>query len=356
LDGEIVKIGHAAPLTGPIAHLGKDNENGARLAIEEINKSGLVINGKKVQLVLSTADDKEDPITAVQVAQKLVNDGVIGVVGHLNSGTSIPASKVYSDAGITQISPSATDPEYTRQGYKTTFRLTGGDDLQAPALAKYAFSTLHNKTVFIIEDGTQYGVSTAQEFEKSAKRLGMTVLGNRRVSNRSTEFGTLLLDIRKLNPDLIMFGGMDSVAGPLAKQAKEISISAKIIGPDGICTENISVLAGSAAENIICSESGTPLSKMAHGREFQKRYKERFNTDVQIYSPFTYDAVYVLVDSMKRANSTSTKDILASMRNSNINGLTGPISFDLHGNLRKSTISIYNYPNGQKTPTGLISM
>src|SRR6201985_3011577 len=173
---QVVKIGHVAPLTGGIAHLGKDNENGARLAVEEINAKGLTVNGQKVTLQLDAQDDAADPRQATQVAQKLVDDKVVGVVGHLNSGTSIPASKIYSDAGIVQISPSATNPTYTQQGFKTTYRVVATDAQQGPALANYAAKTLKVKSVAIVDDATAYGEGLANEFEKTAKALGLTVV------------------------------------------------------------------------------------------------------------------------------------------------------------------------------------
>src|SRR3984885_9031304 len=172
-DG-VVKIGHVAPLTGGIAHLGKDNENGARLAVEEINAKGLTIGGQKITLQLDPQDDAGDPRTATQVAQKLVDDKVVGVVGHLNSGTSIPASRIYKDAGIVEISQAATNPAYTQQGFKTTYRVVATDAQQGPALAQYSASTLHAKTVAVVDDSTAYGHGLADEFEKSAKTLGLT--------------------------------------------------------------------------------------------------------------------------------------------------------------------------------------
>ena len=303
-DAVEVKIGHVAPLTGPIAHLGKDNENGARLALEEINKAGLTIDGKKVVLILVPEDDAEDPKTATQVAQKLVDAKVAGVVGHLNSGTSIPASKIYSDAGITQISPSSTNPDYTNQGFKTTYRLVATDAQQGPALADYVSKNLKAKTVAIIDDSTQYGKGLADEFEKTIKAAGVKVVTREASNNKTTDFKAILTKVKGTKPDVIMYGGMDATGGPLTKQAAELGIKAKVVGGDGMCTEKLAELAGDAVVNVVCSEAGMALSKMAQGADFQKRYKERFNSDVQIYAPFTYDAVYVLVDSMKRANST----------------------------------------------------
>ncbi|QWE12170.1 branched-chain amino acid ABC transporter substrate-binding protein [Polynucleobacter sp. AP-Titi-500A-B4] len=355
-DGIEVKIGHVAPLTGPIAHLGKDNENGARLALEEINKAGLTIDGKKVVLTLVPEDDAEDPKTATQVAQKLVDAKVVGVVGHLNSGTSIPASKIYSDAGITQISPSATNPDYTKQGFKTTYRLVATDAQQGPALADYVVKTLKAKTVAIIDDSTQYGKGLADEFEKTVKAAGLKVVTREASNNKATDFKAILTKIKGSKPDVIMYGGMDATGGPLTKQAAELGIKAKIIGGDGMCTEKLAELAGDAVVNVTCSEAGKALSKMAQGADFQKRYKERFNSDVQIYAPFTYDAVYVLVDAMKRANSTDPAKILVVMPDTKMNGLVGNIAFDNKGDMKEGVITLYDFKDKKKTVLDVINM
>ena len=356
VDGVEVKIGHVAPLTGPIAHLGKDNENGARLAIEEINKSGLTIDGKKVVLTLVPEDDAEDPKTATQVAQKLVDAKVVGVVGHLNSGTSIPASKIYSDAGITQVSPSATNPDFTNQGFKTTYRLVATDAQQGPALANYVVNTLKAKTVAIIDDSTQYGKGLADEFEKTIKAAGVKVVTREASNNKATDFKAILTKVKGKKPDVIMYGGMDATGGPLTKQAAELGIKAKVVGGDGMCTEKLAELAGEAVINVTCSEAGMALSKMAQGADFQKRYKERFNSEVQIYAPFTYDAVYVIVDSMKRANSADPAKILAVMPDTKMNGLVGNIAFDNKGDMKEGVITLYDFKDKKKTVLDVIKM
>ena len=355
-EGIEVKIGHVAPLTGSIAHLGKDNENGARLAVEEINKSGLVVDGKKVVLVLVPEDDAEDPKTATQVAQKLVDAKVVGVVGHLNSGTSIPASKIYSDAGITQISPSATNPDFTKQGFKTTYRLVATDAQQGPALANYVSKTLQAKTVVIIDDSTQYGKGLADEFEKTVKASGVTVVAREASNNKATDFKAILTKAKGSKPDVIMYGGMDATGGPLAKQAKELGITAKIVGGDGMCTEKLAELAGDAVVNITCSEAAMALSKMADGAEFKKHYKDRFNTDVQMYAPFTYDAVYVLADAMKRSNSVDAGKILSVMPQTKMKGLIGNISFDEKGDMNEGVITLYDFKEKKKSVLDIIKM
>ena len=355
-DGIEVKIGHVAPLTGPIAHLGKDNENGARLALEEINKAGLTIDGKKVVLTLVPEDDAEDPKTATQVAQKLVDAKVVGVVGHLNSGTSIPASKIYSDAGITQVSPSSTNPDYTKQGFKTTYRLVATDAQQGPALGNYVANTLKAKTVAIIDDSTQYGKGLADEFEKTVKAAGLKVVTREASNNKATDFKAILTKVKGRKPDVIMYGGMDATGGPLAKQATELGIKSKIVGGDGMCTEKLIELAGDAVVNVTCSEAGKALSKMAQGADFQRRYKERFNSDVQIYAPFTYDAVYVLVDAMKRANSIDPAKILLVMPETKMNGLIGNIAFDDKGDMKEGVITLYDFKDKKKTVLDVINM
>lgn len=356
-DGsQIIKIGHVAPLTGSIAHLGKDNENGARLAIEDINKAGLVIDGKKVTLELVPEDDAADPKTGTAVAQKLVDAKVVAVVGHLNSGTSIPASKIYSDAGIAQVSPSATNPEYTKQGFKTTFRVVATDAQQGPALANYAIKQLKIKSVAIVDDATQYGKGLADEFEKAVKAAGIKVVAREATNDKATDFKAILTKIKGVQPDLIMYGGMDATAGPLVKQAKELGIKAKIAGGDGMCTEKLPELAGDAVSNVVCSEAGLALAKMEAGADFQKRYKERFNAEVQNYSPFTYDAVMVIVDAMKRAHSTDAAKILAALPETQYKGVIGHIAFDAKGDMKEGVITLYDFKSNKKSVLEVVKM
>ena len=352
----IVKIGHAAPLTGGIAHLGKDNENGARLAVEEVNKDGLTINGKKIKLELVGEDDAADPKTGTAVAQKLVDAKVVAVVGHLNSGVSIPASKIYSDAGIVQISPSSTNPDYTKQGFKTTYRVVATDAQQGPALANYAAKTLHAKTVAIVDDATAYGNGLADEFEKTSKADGVNVVAREATNDKATDFKAILTKIKGKKPDVIMYGGMDATGGPFAKQAKELGITAKIVGGDGVCTDKVAELAGDAVDNLICSEAGLALSKMEKGADFEKRYQARFNSPVQIYAPFTYDAVMVIVDAMKRANSTDPAAILAEMPKTNYKGVIGNIAFDEKGDMKEGTITLYDYKDKKKSVLDVVKM
>ncbi|WP_414447035.1 branched-chain amino acid ABC transporter substrate-binding protein [Burkholderia sp. 22PA0099] len=352
----VVKIGNVAPLTGGMAHVGKDNENGARLAVEEINAQGLVIGGQKISLQLDAQDDAGDPRQATQVAQKLVDDKVVAVVGHLNSGTTIPASKIYSDAGIVQISPSATNPAYTQQGFKTTYRMVGTDAQQGPALAKYAAGPLNVKTIAIVDDSTAYGQGLADQFQKAAAALGMKVLSHDATNDKAVDFRAILTKIKGENPDAIMVGGMDPTGGPFARQAKQLGLRAKILGGDGMCTEKMPSLAGDAADNVVCSEAGKALEKMPQGAVFAAKYQKRFGEPIQIYAPFSYDAVYIVVDAMKRAGSTDPAKILAAMPNTNFSGITGQISFDAHGDLSHGVITLYTYKSGKKMILDMVTL
>nr|WP_080501360.1 branched-chain amino acid ABC transporter substrate-binding protein [Burkholderia pseudomallei] len=355
LADQVVKIGSAEPLTGGIAHLGKDNENGARLAVEEINAKGLTIGGQKVTLQLDAQDDAADPRTATQVAQKLVDGKVVAVIGHLNSGTSIPASKIYSDAGILQISPSATNPAYTQQGFKTTYRVVATDAQQGPALADYA-KQKGIKTVAVVDDSTAYGQGLANEFEKKAKALGLKVVSHDATNDKAVDFRAILTKIKGENPDAVMYGGMDATGGPFAKQAKQLGLRAKIFAGDGVCTEKLADLAGDATDNVVCSEAGASLEKMPGGAAFKAKYEKRFGQPIQIYAPFTYDAVYIIVDAMKRANSTDPAKILAVMPKTNYTGVIGTTVFDSKGDLKHGVISLYDFKGGKKTFLDQVTM
>jgi branched-chain amino acid transport system substrate-binding protein len=343
-----VKIGHVAPLTGLQAHLGKDNENGARLALEEISAQGLTIDGHSIRLVLDGLDDAADPRVGTEAAQKLVDDHVIAVIGHMNSGVSIPASKIYSDAGIAQISPSTTNPEYTKQGYKTTFRVVATDALQGPVLAGYAMKTLHAKKVVVVDDASAYGRGLADEFVKSVQAGGVKVAAREATTEKARNYKAILTKIRRIQPDVVMYGGMDVTGGPFAKEAAALGIKAKILAGDGVCTDKVAELAGDAVQNIICSEAGLALSKMDKGADFEKKYEARFHTPVQIYAPFTYDAMYVIVDAMKRANSIEAPKVLAAIASTDYNGLTGHIAFDDKGDLKAGTITLYDFKDKKK--------
>lgn len=345
----VVKIGFISPLTGNLAHQGKDLENGARLAVDEINQAGLAIGGQKVTLELDSQDDAGDPRQGTQAAQRLIDDGVVAVVGHLNSGVNIPASKLYNDAGITNITPAASNPVLTLQGFKTEFRLVATDAQQGPALAQYAEKAFRPASAGVVDDATAYGQGLANEFAKSAASLGMKVLPREVTNDKAIDFKAILTKLKAEHPDVIMYGGMDATGGPFAKQARQLALDARVLMGDGGCTANLPELAGAGADAVFCSEGGMPMSKMAGGEPFQKKYEQRFKVPVQTYAPFSYDAVYVIVDAMKRSGSVAASKILAVMPSTDYAGITGRIQFAANGDLKQPVVSIYRYRDGQKT-------
>ena len=354
----VVRLGHVGPTSGSIAHLGKDNENGARLAVEELNAKGISIGGKKIKFELLAEDDAADPKQGTAAAQKLVDSKVVGVIGHLNSGTSIPASKIYSDAGIPQISPSATNPRYTRQGYKTTFRVVADDVHLGGTLGKYAVNQLKGKSIAVVDDRTAYGQGVADEFEKGVKAAGGKVVGREFTNDKATDFTAILTSLKAKKPDVVFFGGMDAVAGPMLRQMKQLGINAKFMGGDGICTGELPKLAaGSMGDGqVVCAEAGGVEGEAKKSMEdFGKKFKAKFNADVQLYAPYVYDAVNVIVAAMPKANSTEPAKFLPVLAaTEGYKGVTGTIAFDQKGDIKNGALTLYTYKAGKRDQLAVV--
>jgi len=350
-----VKIGSASPLTGPQAHIGIDIRNGVQLAIEDANAANVEIGGKKVKFELVAEDDEANPTKATTVAQKLVDAKVAAVVGHFNSGASIPASKIYSDAGIPQISPSSTNPKYTQQGFKTAFRVVAHDGQQGPTLARFSTGNLKAKTIAVIDDSTAYGQGIADAFEATAKASGAKIVAREHTTDKDTDFNAILTKIKGRKPDLIMFGGIDPQAGPMVKQMAGLGVKAKYIGGDGIQTPNFIKLAGDSAEGAMASMPGLPKEQMPGGKAFMDKYKAKFNAEVELYAPMGYDAVMVFIDAMKRAGSTEPAKFLPEVGKTRMQGVIGPIAFDDKGDLVNGPITIYVVKGSKWEPLETVS-
>ena len=357
-DTMVVKIGHVGPTSGAIAHLGKDNENGGRMAIEELNAAGMTIGGKKVTFELLAEDDAADPKQGTAAAQKLVDAKVNGVIGHLNSGTTIPASSIYHDARLPQISPSATNPKYTRQGFDTTFRLVADDTQLGGTLGRYAIETLKGTTVAVIDDRTAYGQGVADEFEKGVTSAGGTLVAREFTNDKATDFNAILTSIKGKNPDVVFFGGMDAVAGPMLKQMKALGINAKFMGGDGICTAGLPALAGDglADDMVYCAEAGgVDEAGKAAMDKFREDFKAKYGAEVQVYAPYVYDAVKLMADAMKRADSVDPAKYLPELaKTSGYQGVTGNISFDEKGDIKNGALTLMTYRGGQRSTLAVI--
>ena len=354
----VVKIGHVGPTSGAIAHLGKDNENGARMAIEELNAKGVTIGGKKAKFELLAEDDGADPKQGTAAAQKLVDSKVNGVIGHLNSGTSIPASKIYSDAGIPQISPSATNPKFTRQGYKTTFRVVADDVHLGGTLGRYSVKELKGKSIAVIDDRTAYGQGVADEFEKGVKAAGGKTVGREFTNDKATDFTAILTSLKAKKPDVVFFGGMDAVAGPMLRQMKQLGIDAKFVGGDGICSSDLPKLsAGTMADGqVVCAEAGGVEGTAKKSMDdFYAAYKKKFNEDVKVYAPYVYDSVNVMVAAMVKAGSAEPAKYLPVLaKTDGYKGVTGIIGFDDKGDIKNGALTLYTYKGGKRDQLAVV--
>lgn len=350
-DVQVVKIGHVAPMSGGQAHYGKDNANGSMMAIEDLNAQNIVIGGKKIKFELMVEDDAADPKQGTAVAQKLCDAKVAGVVGHLNSGTTIPASKIYNDCGIPHVTGAATNPNLTKPGYKTTYRIIANDNALGAGLAFYAADVMKLKTVAVIDDRTAYGQGVAEVFKKTAITKGLKVVDDQFTTDKATDFMAILTAIKSKKPDAIFYGGMDAQAGAMLRQMDQLGMSnVKFFGGDGICTAEIIKIASGAKslDNVVCAEGGASIAKMPGGTAWKARYDAKYPGQFQIYGPFTYDATFVLVDAMKRANSTDPKVYLPKLIETNFKGVTANIAFESNGEMKNPAMTLSTYKAGKK--------
>lgn len=346
---EEVKIGFAGPMTGAQAHYGADFQNGITLAVETENATKPVIGGKQIKFVLDSQDDQADPRTGTTVAQKLVDDGIKGMLGHFNSGTTIPASRIYANAGIPQIAM-ATAPEYTQQGFKTTFRMMTSDTQQGSVAGTFAVKTLGMKKIAVVDDRTAYGQGLADQFAKAAKAAGGTIIDREYTNDKAVDFKSILTKLKAQKPDLIYYGGADSQAGPMVKQMKTLGITAPLMGGEMVHTPTFLQIAGDAANGTVASLAGLPLDEMPGGKDYVTKYKQRFGQDVQTYSPYAYDGAMAMFAAMKAANSTDPAKYLSYLAKTNMPAVTAKqLAYDEHGDLKNGGITLYKVVDGKWT-------
>jgi branched-chain amino acid transport system substrate-binding protein len=347
----VVKIGHVAPMSGGQAHYGKDNENGVRMAIEDLNAQKIKIGGKAIKFEIAAEDDAADPKQGTAVAQKLCDAKVAGIVGHLNSGTTIPASKIYNDCGIPHITGAATNPNLTKPGYKTTYRIIANDNALGAGLAFYAADTMKLKRIAVIDDRTAYGQGVAEVFAKIAKTKGIEIVDQQFTTDKATDFMAILTAIKSKKPDGVFYGGMDAQAGAMLRQMDQLGLSnVKFFGGDGICTTEIIKIASGAKslDGVVCAEGGSSIAKMPGGTAWKAKYDAKYPGQFQIYSPYTYDATFVLVDAMKRADSVDPKVYIPKLMETNYKGVTATIAFESTGEMKNPSMTLSTYKDGKK--------
>lgn len=350
-----VLIGLAGPLTGPAARIGKDLENGAKLAIDKANAAQIQLDGETVVFKLISEDDQSDPRTAVAVAQRLVDQQVAGVVGHWNTGTSIPAARVYHSAGIAQVAPVATGHAYTQQGLKTSFRVMGHDDDGGQLAGRYVLDTLQAKKIAVIDDRTAFGQGLADQFASTITEGGGEIVAREYVDDKTVDFSAVLTAIRAKNPDVIFFGGVDAQAAPLARRIKQLGLKATLVGAGGFVSQTFLELAQKEGEGVVALEPGLPVEQMPGGKEFEQAYKDAFNTHIELHAPFAYDGVGVLIEAFRQAGSTDPAKYLPVLQAIEYQGVTGTIAFDAEGNLKQPYFTIYQVLDNTWKPVSVIS-
>jgi branched-chain amino acid transport system substrate-binding protein len=353
---QVIKIGHIGPVSGPQAHFGKDDENGVRMAIEDINAKNPEIAGKKVKFVLVAEDDVADPKQGTAASQKLCDDKVAGAVAFVNSGVAIPSSKVFNDCGIPMITGAATNPDLTKPGWNTTYRVIANDNALGAALATYAAKNLKLKNVAVIDDRTAYGQGLANVFKKDAEKQGIKIVANEFTNDKATDFMAILTSIKAKKPDAIFYGGMYGQAGPMLRQMAQLGMNdVKLFGGDGICVTELAKVAAGAKplDNVVCADGGASLAKMPGGTEWKKRYDAKYPGQFQVYSPYFYDATMLLADAMKRANSWDPKVYIPFLQKSDFSGVTSKIAFEKNGEMKNPSYTLSQYINGNKTPIDL---
>jgi len=344
---QVVKVGVSGPLSGANAFAGKDNENGVRLALEELNAKKMTIGGKPVKFELMSEDDQGDPKAGVSVAQKFADAGVRFVLGPYNSGVAIPASRIYNDSGII-MSTVGTNPKVTQSGYKNVFRMVASDNQLGAAMAGYAVNQLKVKTVGVIDDRTAFGQGVAMEFLKKAKSSGLKVAGHEFTTDKATDFASILTALKAKKVDAIFFGGYAPQGAPMARQMRALGLKdVKLLGGDTLCSPEMAKLGGDAVgENVLCAQGGAILEKQAAGPAFQKRYKERFKQAPDVYAAVFYDQTMFIAQAMKATNSIDPSVVGTAMHSTSYKGVMGNYAYDAAGNMKQSAVTIYTFKNG----------
>ncbi len=342
-----VKLGFAAPLTGPQAHYGEDMRNGLTLALEEANAKGIKLDGDKAKFVLVSKDDQADPRTGVQVAQQIVDANVSGMLGHFNSGTTIPASRVYHDAELPQIAM-ATSPEYTLQGYNNTFRMMTSDTQQGAAVGVFMVKDLKAKKIALIDDRTAYGQGLSDQVAKAVQRAGGQVIAREYTTDKASDFTAILTSIKAKGAEAIFFGGLDAQSGPMRRQMVTLGLTMPLVSGEMTRSDTFLRLAGEAANGTYASLAGVPLQSMAQGEKFAAAYKARFKAEPGVYAPYAYDGAWNMITAMQEAGSAKPAKYLAKLAGLKRSGATSSnIAYDKNGDLNEVAVTIYTVKAGK---------
>ncbi|ALK95324.1 ABC transporter substrate-binding protein [Massilia sp. WF1] len=348
---QLVRIGVSGPLSGANAFAGKDNENGVRLAVEELNAQKLKVGGKLLRFELMSEDDQGDPKAGVNVAQKFADAGVKFVLGPYNSGVAIPASRVYNDAGML-MSTVGTNPKITQSRYPNVFRIVASDNQVGGSMASYAAKELKIKTVGVIDDRTAFGQGIADEFAKQARASGLSVAGREFTTDKASDFASILTAFRAKKVDAIFFGGYAPQAAPMARQMKQLGLAnVRLLGGDTLCSPEMAKLGGDAVGgNVLCAQAGAMLDKQPGGPAFKTRYKQRFQRDPDVYAPAFYDQTMFIAQAIRNANTVDAAAVSKALHTMSYQGVAGTYGYDPNGNLKKTAVTVYTFKDGALAP------
>jgi branched-chain amino acid transport system substrate-binding protein len=344
---ETVSIGLAAPLTGAEAYIGEGLLQGARIAVEEANIKGPVFGNTKIKLV--PMDDQRNPTQAVLSANKLIADpSVVAVVGHFNSSCTKASSSLYHEGRMAQITPASTNPDISRQGFDTFFRVCATDDVQAPAGANFVWSKLGIKKIAIIDDQTTYGKGLADQFEKTYKALGGEVLRREGITQGDKDFTPLLTKIRASKPEMVFYGGVYPELALLIKQSAKVGLKAPWMGGDGIADVSlIKLVTPKLAEGTYATMLGVDPKSLPAAKDFVAKYEARFG-DLGTFSVNGYDSTNILIEAIRRAGKADRAAVLAEVRaTQDFPGLMGTINFDEKGDAIGRSIGIFKVQDGK---------
>lgn len=349
-DEATLAIGFAGPLSGPSLGVGRSMRNGVQLALDEANRRGVVIGGTRYRLKLISQDDRADPGTAQYVARYLVSQHVIGVVGHWTSGTSLAAAPVYHAAGVIQVTPSAMSRTLTALSYPRIFRTIPNNESLGRWSARYAVDKLGVGSVVTIDDRTPFGQGLAEQFAREVQAQGGKVLARYNVSDKTSDFNAPLLQARSLKPDLIFFGGLDWQAGVLAKSIRRLKLEARLMTSPGTLGLPFLMRAGPDANGALVLEPGPPQDKMPGWRHFRQRYIDAFDSEIDLYAVFAYEAAQSIILGLRHAGSTDPDMIARAMHRLRFEGVSGPVAFNEEGDLLNPTFTLYEVQDQRWVP------
>lgn len=347
---QVVKIGVSGPLSGANAFAGKDNENGVRLAIEELNAQKIQVGANVLRFVLQSEDDAGDPKQGVTVAQKFADAGVKFVLGPYNSGVAIPASRVYNDSGIL-MSTVGTNPKITASGYPTVFRIVASDTQVGASVAGYAAKELKIKNIGVIDDRTAFGQGIAMEFKRQAQLAGIKIAGHEFTNDKASDFAAILTALRAKKVDAIFYGGYAPQAAPMVRQMKQLGLNVPLLGGDTLCSPEMARLGGDAVgENVRCAQAGAIVAKQPGGAAFLAGYKKRFGREPDVYAPSFYDQTKFIAQAIQSAKTVDAKAVGVAMHTISYQGVVGMYGYDPKGNLKKTAVTVYTFKNGALMP------